>query len=75
MKLTENQLHLLDEIVDKSLDFMLLEMNDYQVFFKAKLKQHGVKSPFQIKDPEARKKFFEEIKGEWAKHPKNKKNM
>lgn len=74
MKLTERQQFLLDFIVDESLDIVLLE-NAYQDYFRELCKKHGVKSPFQIKDLNQRKKFFNELKAGWAKHPKNKKNM
>lgn len=74
MKITEKQDFLLEFIVDKTLDNIVLE-NAYQDYFRDICKKHGVKSPFQIKDPVQRKKFFEELKAGWAKHPKNKKNI
>ena len=66
-QLTKEQLDFLDEIVDMSIDYVyLLEMNEYQKFFKKHLAAHGVKSPFQIKDPEERKEFFNSLKAGWA---------
>jgi hypothetical protein len=71
MKLSEKHVDLLNEIVDKSLDMILMETTAYQEFFKSMLKKYGVKSPMQLKG-EQRKKFFNELKTGWAKQ-KNKK--
>ena len=66
-KLTKEQLEFLDELVDMSIDYVyLIEMNDYQIFFRKHLESYGVKSPFQIKDPEKRKEFFNSLKAGWA---------
>jgi hypothetical protein len=72
MKLTEQKLKLLEEIVDKEIDIIYESANAYQEFFKEKLKKYGVKSPSQIPE-EKRKKFWEEVKIEWAKKKKEKK--
>lgn len=65
--LTKEQLDFLDELVDISMDFVHLnEMNEYQIFFRKHLASYGVKSPFQIKDPEKRKEFFNSLKIGWA---------
>lgn len=65
--LTKEQLDFLDELVDMSIDYVyLIEMNEYQTFFRKHLAAHGVKSPFQIKDPEERKQFFNSLKAGWA---------
>ncbi len=37
----------------------------YQKFFKSKLKEYNVDSPMDL-DEDERKKFFEEVKKEWA---------
>ena len=66
MKLTKNNEKLLNEIVDKSLDMVVMETTAYQEFFKSMLKKYGVKSPMQLKG-EQRKKFFNELKTGWAK--------
>ena len=65
MKLRESSLKLLDNAVDKSLDF-ITENEEYQTFFKGMLKKFGVKSPMELKD-EKRKKFFEAVKAGWSK--------
>ena len=65
--LTKEQLKFLDELVDMSIDYVYLnEMNDYQIYFRKHLASYGVKSPFQIKDPEKRKEFFNSLKVGWA---------
>jgi hypothetical protein len=66
MKLTKNNEKLLNEIVDKSLDMVVMETTAYQEFFKSMLQKYGVKSPMQLKG-EQRKKFFNELKTGWAK--------
>ena len=38
---------------------------EYQKFFKKKLKEHGVSSPAELKG-DAKKKFFNEIEKEWT---------
>jgi hypothetical protein len=45
---------------------VLLEDNGYQAFFKEMLKKHGVSSISQLKDADAKKAFFTEVKTEWA---------
>lgn len=72
MKLTKNNVDLLNEIVDKSLDMVVMETTDYQEFFKSMLQKYGVKSPMQLKG-EQRKKFFSDVKAGWSKQKKNKK--
>jgi hypothetical protein len=72
MKLTKNNVDLLNEIVDKSLDMVVMETADYQEFFKSMLQKYGVKSPMQLKG-EQRKKFFSDVKAGWSKQKKNKK--
>jgi hypothetical protein len=57
----------LDNMVDSYID--LLTESAYQDFFKGMLKKYGVKSPTQL-DPEKKKKFFAEVKKEWAKQKK-----
>ena len=69
MKLTENQIKRLDSIVDESLDIILAE-NEYQEFMREKMRQHNIKSPFELQGEE-RKQFFAEIKRDWAKHKKD----
>jgi len=65
--LTKEQLKFLDELVDMSIDYVYLnEMNDYQIYFRKHFASYGVKSPFQIKDPEKRKEFFNSLKVGWA---------
>jgi hypothetical protein len=71
MKLSEKHVDLLNEIVDKSLDMVVMETTAYQEFFKSMLQKYGVKSPMQLKGDQ-RKKFFSELKTGWAKQ-KNKK--
>lgn len=65
MKLSTKGEILLDSIIDKKLDNVLLE-NAYQDYFRKMLQKYGVKSPFQL-DPATRKKFFNELKAGWAK--------
>jgi hypothetical protein len=72
MKLTKSHVALLNEIVDKSLDMIVLETTEYQEFFKTMLQKYGVKSPMQLKG-EKRSKFFSDVKIGWAKQKKNKK--
>lgn len=69
MKLTKKHEIMLNEIVDKSLDLIILETTEYQEFFKSMLKKYGVKSPMQLKG-ETRKKFFRDVKAGWAKKKK-----
>jgi hypothetical protein len=63
----------LNNIVDKSLDLVAIsesvKSGEYQKFFKAMLKKYGVKSPSELKG-EKRKKFFNDVKINWAKQKK-----
>lgn len=72
MKLTKYQLTLLDEIVDKSLDFITessAKQEAYKKYFKEMLKKFGVTSPNQLKG-EKKKQFFAAVKAGWAKQKK-----
>ncbi len=56
-----------DSIIDRLNLFTLGEKkeNAYQKFFKGKLKEWEVSSPEDLSD-EDKKKFFAEVKKEWA---------
>jgi len=72
MKLTERQITILSEIVDKALDMVLTEsknQEEYQKFFKSMLKKFGVSSPTELKG-DKKKKFFAAVKAGWAKKKK-----
>ena len=58
------------DIIQK-MDIMIDEdkKSEYIKFFKAKLKEHGVKSPAEL-SKEEKKKFFSEIEKEWSKENK-----
>ena len=59
------------DILDK-IDFIIREKsgeNDYQIFFKKKLKEWKVKSPSELSDKK-KKEFFEMIKKEWKSEKK-----
>jgi hypothetical protein len=50
--------------------FMLeKEESEYQKFFKEKMKKYGVSSPAELSDDD-KKKFFDEVKADWAKEKK-----
>jgi hypothetical protein len=65
MKLTKKQSILLDSIVDKSLDLILIE-SEYHDYFKQMLKKYGVSSPNSL-SPEDKKKFFSAVKSGWQR--------
>lgn len=71
MELSERQKVLLDSVIDEKLDQVVLE-NEYIDFQRAELKKRGLSSPFQIKDPVARKKFFTDLSKAWAQHKASK---
>jgi hypothetical protein len=58
MKITREQLR---NIVGE----VLQEEKDYQSFFKAMLKKHGVSSPDEFKSDEEKKAFFNKIEDTW----------
>ena len=58
MKITREQLK---TIVGE----VLQEEEDYQAYFKAMLKKHGVSSPAQFKSDEEKKAFFDKIDAAW----------
>jgi hypothetical protein len=58
MKITREQLK---SIVGE----VLQEEEDYQAYFKAMLKKHGVSSPAQFKSDEERKNFFNKVESGW----------
>lgn len=58
MKITREQLK---SIVGE----VLQEESDYQDYFKAMLKKHGVSSPAQFKSDEERKNFFNKVDAGW----------
>ena len=69
MKLSNYQIKLLNEIVDKSLNLVVTETTEYQEFFKSMLQKYGVKSPLELKG-EKRNKFFSDVKAGWSKKKK-----
>lgn len=58
MKITREQLR---NIVGE----VLQEEKDYQSFFKAMLKKHGVSSPDEFKSDEEKKAFFNKVEDTW----------
>jgi hypothetical protein len=58
MKITREQLR---NIVGE----VLQEEKDYQSFFKAMLKKHGVSSPDEFKSDEEKKSFFNKVEDTW----------
>ena len=58
MKITREQLK---QIVGE----VLQEEQDYQAYFQAMLKKHGVKSPAQFKTDQEKKAFFDKIEKGW----------
>ena len=58
MKITREQLR---SIVGE----VLQEEKDYQSFFKAMLKKHGVSSPDEFKSDEEKKAFFNKVEDAW----------
>ena len=58
MKITREQLR---SIVGE----VLQEEKDYQSFFKAMLKKHGVSSPDEFKSDEEKKAFFNKVEDTW----------
>jgi hypothetical protein len=58
MKITREQLR---SIVGE----VLQEEKDYQSFFKAMLKKHGVSSPDEFKSDEEKKSFFNKVEDAW----------
>jgi hypothetical protein len=58
MKITREQLR---TIVGE----VLQEEKDYQSFFKAMLKKHGVSSPDEFKSDEEKKSFFNKVEDAW----------
>jgi hypothetical protein len=41
------------------------EENEYQKFFQSALKKFGIKSPAELEDDEAKKKFFDYVDANW----------
>jgi hypothetical protein len=58
MKITREQLR---SIVGE----VLQEEKDYQSFFKAMLKKHGVESPDQLQSDDEKKQFFNKVDSAW----------
>jgi hypothetical protein len=58
MKITREQLR---SIVGE----VLQEEKDYQSFFKAMLKKHGVESPDQLQSDDEKKEFFNKVDSAW----------
>lgn len=50
----------------------ILDENEYQDYFRSKLKQFGVTSPAQL-DKEGKSKFFNSLKKGWRKKKRSKK--
>ena len=58
MKITREQLK-------KIVGEVLQEEQDYQDYFKAMLKKHGVSSPAQFKSDAEKKAFFDKVESGW----------
>jgi hypothetical protein len=58
MKITREQLK---SIVGE----VLQEEKDYQSFFKAMLKKHGIESPAQLQSDDEKKEFFNKVDSAW----------
>jgi len=57
----------IDNLVESMVDrIQEQELNAYQLFFKSKLEEFGVKSPNEL-DEDGKKRFFASIKKEWKK--------
>ncbi len=57
------------ELIDVFLEKIQLseeQYNDYQIFFKKKMKQWNIKSPMSLSEKD-KKKFYNEISIEWKK--------
>ena len=58
----------IDEQVDKIVNTSVLELNDYQKFFKQKMASAG--KPIVKMSPDEKKNFFASVKAGWAKRKK-----
>jgi len=58
MKITREQLR---SIVGE----VLQEEKDYQSFFKAMLKKHGIESPDELQSDDEKKEFFNKVDSTW----------
>lgn len=47
-------------------DYTINENDDYEEFFRSKLKEWGIKDPEELSDKD-KKKFFREIEMEWKR--------
>ena len=79
--MSQNNLYanfLVDELLDITVEGLteaeylatyLLDENEYQNFFREKMKEKGISSPAELSDDE-KSAFFADIKKSWAAHKK-----